>query len=138
MKAHVKWVDGMTLLGRGDTNHWIAMDGAEEIGGHDAGSRPMEMVLIGLGGCTGMDVLSILRKKRVPFTDFEIKLDSERADDHPKVFTKIKVHFIVSGKGINPNDVERAIELSETKYCSVAGMLRHSASIETSFEIVEA
>ncbi|MBN2013420.1 OsmC family protein [candidate division KSB1 bacterium] len=138
MEAHVKLVEGISLVGRANSNHWIPMDGPETTGGNDAASRPVELVLIGLGGCTGMDVLSILQKKRVPFTDFEVKLDSERAEDHPKVFTKIKIHFIVYGTGINPKDVERAIELSETKYCPVSAMLKHSAIIETSYEIKEA
>ena len=137
MQAHVKWVDGVTVVGRSDSNHWVTMDSAEKTGGYDAGNRPMEMILIGLGGCTAMDVLSILKKKRVPFTDFEIKIDAERADDFPKVFTKIKVHFIVYGNEINPKDVERAIELSETKYCSVTAMLKKSAEIVTDFEIIE-
>ena len=127
----------MAMIGKGDTNHWVPMDGPESLGGFSAGMRPMEMVLLGLGGCTAMDVLSIMRKKRVPFRDFEIKMKADRADDHPKVFTKIEIIFIVYGQNINERDVERAIELSETKYCSASAMLSKTAEIVTRFEIVE-
>ena len=137
MEAHIKWIDGLTLAGKGATNHWITMDASEELGGFNAASRPMELLLIGLGGCTGMDVLSIMKKMRVPFNDFEIKLDAERAPDHPKVFTKIKIKFIIYGKDIDKKSVERAIELSEAKYCSASAMLKHAAQIETSYEIKE-
>ncbi len=137
MEANIQLVDGMTLVGKGDSNHWLTMDAAESVGGKDAATRPMEMILIGLGGCTSMDVLSIMRKKRVPFERFEIQIDADQADSYPKVFTNIRIHYIVYGNGINPKDVERAIELSETKYCGVSAMLRQSASIESSFEIKE-
>jgi len=135
MNAHIKWIDGMALAGKAATNHWVMMDGPENLEGFDAASRPLELVLIGLGGCTGMDVLSILKKKRVPLTDFEMKLEAEQAGDYPKVFTKIMIKFILYGKGINPQDVERAIELSETKYCSASAMLRKTAHITTEYEI---
>jgi len=137
MNANIKLVDGMAMVGKGDTNHWVPMDGPESLGGFSAGMRPMEMVLLGLGGCTAMDVLSIMRKKRVPFRDFEIKMKADRADDHPKVFTKIEIIFIVYGQNINERDVERAIELSETKYCSASAMLSKTAEIVTRFEIFE-
>ncbi len=135
MDARVKLADGMTFVGKASSNHWVVMDGPERTGGSDAGTRPMELILIGLGGCTGMDVVSIMRKKRVPFTRFEIELDSEQANEYPKVFTRIKVKYIVYGKNINQKDVERAIELSETKYCSVTAMLSKTATIESSYEI---
>jgi len=137
MKANVKWVSGLSLMGKGGSNHWIPMDANEELGGFNAASRPMELFLIGLGGCTGMDVLSILKKKRIPLTDFEIQVEAEQAEDYPKIFTKIKIHFIVHGKNINKIDVERAIELSETKYCSASAMLRKTAQMETSYQIIE-
>lgn len=137
MEAHIKWLSGLALVGKGSTNHWIPIDGPENLGGFSAASRPLELLLIGLGGCTGMDVLSIMRKKRVPFDDFEIKLEAEQAKEYPKVFTKIRIKFIVYGKSINKVDIERAIELSETKYCSASAMLRQSAQIETSYEILE-
>ncbi|MEE4311525.1 MAG: OsmC family protein [candidate division KSB1 bacterium] len=137
MNANIKLVDGMAMVGKGETNHWVPMDGPESLGGFSAGMRPMEMVLLGLGGCTAMDVLSIMRKKRVPFRDFEIKMKADRADDHPKVFTKIEITFIVYGQNIKERDVERAIELSETKYCSASAMLSKTAEIITRYEIVE-
>jgi len=137
MEAHIKMIDGISLVGKGSTNHWIPMDGPEKLGGFNAASRPMELLLIGLGGCTGMDVVSILQKKRVSLTDFEMKLSAEQADEYPKVFTKIKIKFLVYGKNINAKDVERAIELSENKYCSASAMLKHTAQIETSYEIIE-
>lgn len=137
MEAHVKMITGLSLAGKGTSNHWIAMDAAEDLGGANAASRPLELLLIGLGGCTGMDVLSIMQKMKVPYTDFEIKLNAERANEHPKVFTKIKIKYLIYGKNINPLNVERAIELSETKYCSATAMLKHTAQIETSYEIIE-
>ena len=135
MKANIRWLGGLSLVGKGSTNHWIPMDSPESHGGFDAASRPLELLLIGLGGCTGMDVLSILQKKRVSIQDFQVELEAEQADEFPKVFTRVTIKFIVYGNGINPKDVERAIELSETKYCSASAMLRHSVKIETSFEI---
>lgn len=137
MNAQIKWIDGVALVGKGATNHWITMDGPEHLDGYDAASRPLELILIGLGGCTGMDVLSILRKKRVPFTDFEISIAAEQASEYPKVFTKIAIKFIVYGTGINHQDVERAIELSETKYCAASAMLKKTADITTEYEIRE-
>lgn len=135
MEAKIKWLDGMALLGKGETNHWIPMDSSKDSGGFNTGSRPLELLLIGLGGCTGMDVISILKKKRVPFDDFEISLNAERAETHPKVFTKINIKFTIYGENIKETDVARAIELSETKYCPATAMLNHTVKIETSFEI---
>ncbi len=137
MEANIKWLNGLTVIGKGSSNHWIPMDSPENHGGSNAGSRPLELLLIGLGGCTGMDVLSIMQKKRVPFDDFEMHLTAEQAEDYPKVFTNISIKYIIFGKGINPKDIERAIELSETKYCSASAMLKHSAKITTSYEIKE-
>jgi putative redox protein len=136
MEAHIKMLSGLSLVGKGSTNHWIPMDASEDLGGSNAASRPMELLLIGLGGCTGMDVLSIMQKMKVPFDDFEIKLDAERSAEHPKVFTKIKIKFIIYGKNINEKNVQRAIELSETKYCGASAMLKHTAQIETSYSII--
>lgn len=137
MVTKIKLIEGMAMVGKGETNHWVPIDGPESLGGFSAGSRPMELVLIGLGGCTSMDVLSIMRKKRVPFSDFEVIINADRAEEHPKVFTKIELKFIVYGKNINEKDVARAIELSETKYCSVAAMLNKTAELKTSYEIIE-
>ncbi|CUS88185.1 putative redox protein [Candidatus Kryptobacter tengchongensis] len=137
-KVEVKFVDGMTFIGKGESNHWVVMDGAETVGGSDAGTRPMELVLIALGGCTGMDVVSILRKKRVKFDKFEMKISGERAEEHPKVYTKIDIEYIIYGKEINPKDVEHAIELSQSKYCSVSAMLKKSgAQVNYSYKIIQ-
>jgi len=136
MKVKIRQIDGIALAGAGDTNHWVGMDGPEEFGGHAAGSRPIELLLMSLGGCTGMDVISILKKKRVKLDDFRIEIDADRAEEHPRVFTAINLHFIFIGKGIRPKDVERAIELSSTKYCPASAMLRKSVKITHDYEII--
>jgi len=130
--CEVKFVEGMTFIGKGDTNHWVAMDGAREVGGTAAGTSPMELVLIALGGCSGMDVVSILRKMRVNYDKFEMKLSGERATEHPKVFTKIHVEYTIYGKEINEKDFAHAVELSQDKYCSVAGVIKKSG-VELTF-----
>lgn len=135
MTIHVKQIGGLAVAARGESNHWVAMDGPATLGGAEAGSRPMEVLLMSLGGCTAMDVISILKKKRVPVDDFEIEIEAERADEHPKVYTKIHVKYLVHGQGVKPQDVERAIELSEEKYCSVTAMLRKTAEMSSSYEI---
>jgi putative redox protein len=137
MKANIRRVNGITMVGKSDSGHWVSMDGPESLGGADAGSRPIELFLIGLGGCTGMDVLSILQKKRVKVDDFEIEIDSERASEHPKVFTQIHLKYIFYGKNIPVDAVERAIELSETKYCSASEILKKSTELVTEYEIRE-
>lgn len=137
MKAVVKRVQGMTLAAKADSNHWLTMDAAESVGGTDAGSRPVELILMGLAGCTSMDVLSILQKKRIPLEDFEVQVEAERAEEHPKVFTRIALKFIFYGKNISEEAVKRAIELSETKYCSVSAMLSKTAAITVEYEIKE-
>ena len=137
MQVRIKQIDGIALAGAGDTNHWVAMDGPEDFGGHSAGSRPMELLLMSLGGCTAMDVLSILKKKRVKLDDFGIVIEAERAEEHPKVFTEIKLHFVFTGKDIRPKDIERAIDLSRDKYCPDTAMLRNSVKIFFDYEIME-
>jgi len=134
----VKFVDGMTFIGKGESNHWVVMDGAESVGGTDAGTRPMELVLIALGGCTGMDVVSILRKKKVKFDKFEMKITGERANEHPKVYTKVNIEYLIYGKDIREKDVEQAIELSQTKYCSVSAILKKSgAEVNYTYKIIK-
>ncbi len=135
MKATLKRFGSIGLLGKADSGHWVPMDTSPKLGGHAAATGPMELVLIGLGGCTSMDVLSILAKKRVKLDDFEVEMEADRAEEHPKTFQNIKVKFIFYGDGIKEKDVARAIELSEEKYCAVAAMLRDHTTIETSFEI---
>ncbi len=137
MKINIKQVDGLTFLGKGDTNHWIPIDGPKEFHGSDAGSRPKELLLIALGGCTGSDVASILRKKHSPIEDFSIEITAEVADDHPKVFTTIHIEYIFSGNQIKTKDVERAIDLSQNSYCPVSAMLRKACEITHSYQIVE-
>jgi putative redox protein len=134
-EAIVKHIQGVTFAGKADSNHWVMIDGATAVGGSDAGSRPKELVLLALGGCTGSDVASILQKKRVPFEDFELHLKATTAEEHPQVFTDIHIEYVVYGENIKPADVERAIELSTTKYCSVSAMLRASVKITHSYQI---
>ena len=133
--AVVKQVQGISLAGKTDSNHWIVMDGPREFGGSDAGIRPKELLLLALGGCTASDVIAILQKKRVPLEGIEIHVSAEQTEEHPQVFTKMHVEYVVRGDNIKPSDVERAIELSETKYCSVNAMLRSSVAITRSYRI---
>ncbi len=136
--VEVKFVDGMTFIGRGDSNHWVIMDAAETVGGTNAGTRPMELLLISLGGCTGMDVVSILKKKRVKFDKFEMKITGVRAEEHPKVYTKVDIEYVIYGNKINPKDVENAIELSQAKYCSVSAILKKSgAEVNYTYKIIQ-
>ncbi len=137
MKATIQRINGTALVGRGGSNHWVVMDGPEDFGGFSAGTRPMEMLLIGLAGCSAMDVLSILKKKRVKLDDFSMQVEAERAEEHPKVFTKIHLHYIFTGRDIKPKDVERAIELSQDKYCGASAMFRKVAEVSYDYEIKE-
>lgn len=127
----------MTFLAETASNHVVAMDGAPEGGGRNLAPRPMEMVLLGTGGCTAYDVVVILKKSGQPITGCEVKLTSERAETDPKVFTRIHMHFVVRGRGLKRNLVEHAIRLSHDKYCSASIMLGKTAEISTDFEIVE-
>lgn len=137
MKARVKWVEGMAFMAEADSGHAIIMDGAPDIGGRNLGPRPMEMVLMGAGGCTSIDVVMILQKSRQDVVDCQVELTAERADDHPKVFTRIHFHFVVKGRGLKPEVVQRAISLSAEKYCSATIILAKTAEVTHDFEIVE-
>ncbi len=137
MKATITLQEGSTFEGVAGSGHRVTMDVAPEVGGRNLGLRPMEMVLLGLGGCTAIDVLHMLRKGRQPITDMRVELDAERADDAPKVFTRIHLHFVVTGAGLDPHKIERAIKLSATKYCSASMMLNKTAEMTHDFEIVE-
>ncbi|OHC74854.1 MAG: peroxiredoxin [Rhodospirillales bacterium RIFCSPLOWO2_12_FULL_58_28] len=137
MKVRIKWVQDRTFLGESGSGHSVVMDGAPEAGGRNLGVRPMEMVLLGLGGCTCFDVIDILQKSRQPVKDCVVEIDSERSESHPRVFTRIHVHFIVSGRGLSPDKVERAVNLSAEKYCSVSMMLNKTAEITHDFEVIE-
>jgi putative redox protein len=138
MKARVKWVEQASFLGETESNHAVLMDGPPTAGGRNLGPRPMEMLLIGTGGCTAFDVVSILKKSRQAISDCYVELTAERAETEPKVFTKIHMHFVVKGKDIKPEAVEKAIKLSAEKYCSASIMLGHTAAITHDFEIQEA
>ena len=137
MKGTVTLQEGSTFEGVAGSGHRVTMDVAPEVGGQDLGLRPMEMVLLGLGGCTAIDVLHMLRKGRQPITDMRVELDAERADDAPKVFTRIHLHFVLTGAGLDPHKIERAINLSASKYCSASMMLNKTAEMTHDFEIVK-
>lgn len=137
MKVRIKWIENVAFLGEGDSGHALVMDGAPEGGGRNLGPRPMETVLIGTGGCTAYDVVHILRKSRAPVTDCVVDIDAERAQQEPKIFTKIHFHFVVTGRGLKPEQVARAVHLSAEKYCSASIMLGKMAEITHDFEIKE-
>ena len=137
MKARIKWVQDAMFLAESGSGHAVVMDGPPESGGRNLGVRPMEMLLLGMGGCTAFDVVHILKKSRQPVTDCQVELEAERADTEPKVFTRIHVHFIVKGAELNPTKVERAVQLSAEKYCSASIMLGKVAEITHDFEIID-
>ena len=138
MKARVKLVEGVSLVAEAGSGHSVVLDGAPEIGGRNVGFRPMEMLLMGLAGCTALDVVSILRKSRQNVTDLTVEVAAERAPADPKVFTRIQVHFVVTGRQLAENHVRRAVELSAEKYCSASIMLGKTAEMHHDFEIIEA
>jgi putative redox protein len=133
--AHVTQVSGITFAGTADSKHWVVMDGPGEFGGAGAATRPKELVLLALAGCTGSDVVSILKKKRAPLDHLELNVTAEQSDEHPQVYTSIHVDYVFRGDGLKAVDVERAIELSETKYCSVSAMLRSSVALTHSYRM---
>jgi putative redox protein len=136
-KAIVKQVDGLTFIGKGDTNHWVSIDGPKEYHGSDAGSRPKELLLIALGGCSGSDVASILQKKQVALDDFTMEITAEDVEEYPKVFSSIHINYLFTGENIQSKDVERAIELSQNKYCPISAMLKKACEITYSYHIIE-
>jgi len=135
--AKVVWKEGLAFEGIGGSGFTVSLDTLAEEGG-GTGFSPMELLLVSLAGCTAMDVISILKKKRQDVTGFEVRAHGLRADDHPKIYTDITLEYVVRGHGVDPKAIERAIELSETKYCSVAGMLKRVASITTTYRVEEA
>lgn len=139
MKASVKWTDGRQFVAEAGSGHSVVIDGPPDHGGRNTGPRPMEMLLMGLGACTSFDVLEILEKSRAPVSDCVASIDAERADSVPSVFTKIHVHFTVTGRALKENQVKRAVELSAEKYCSASIMLaKGGVEVSHSYEIVEA
>ena len=137
MKVNIKWTGGVSFAGTADSGHTVIMDGAPEAGGQNQGARPMELVLIGTGGCTAFDVVHILRKQRQEIADCVAEINAERAETDPKVFTNIHIHFVISGKNLDPKKVQHAIELSATKYCSASIMIGKTAKITHDFELIE-
>lgn len=138
MKARVKLVEGITFVAEAGSGHAVVMDASPEVGGRDLGVRPMEMLLMGAGGCSAIDVVHILRKARQELTDCVVEVDGTRAESDPKVYTRIHFHYVVTGRGLSPAQVERAIKLSKEKYCSATIMLAKSAEITYDFEIRDA
>lgn len=138
MKARVKLVEGMTFVAESGSGHAVVVDASPDVGGRNLGARPMELLLMGTGGCSAIDVVHILRKSRQAVTDCVVELDADRAPEDPKVFTAIRMKFVVTGKDLNPAQVERAVKLSKEKYCSASIMLAHTVAISTEIEIREA
>lgn len=137
MKARIKWVEGVTMLAESGSGHGLVIDGPPEHGGRNLGVRPMEMLLMGMGGCTQFDVLLILRRGRHDVAFCEVELEAQRAETDPKVFTRIHAHFRVGGRGLTEKVVDRAIRMSAEKYCSASIMLGAMAEITHDFELVE-
>jgi len=137
MNISVKWIDGMLMVGKSDSGHAIVMDGPPEIGGENLGVRPMEMLLLGMAGCTMIDVVSTLKKMREDIVDCQTQVSADRAEEYPKVFTNIHVHFVLKGNQLNPSNVDKAIKLSAEKYCSASIMIGKTANITHDYEIIE-
>ena len=137
IEAKVTYVDGLQFVGEAASGHAIVMDGDREVGGRNTGARPMELLLIGLGGCSGMDVVSILKKKKQEINGVEIKVKGEKAENYPKKFTDIDIEFIVRGRNVSEDAVKKAVELSMEKYCSVKATLEGSAKVTWSYKIIE-
>ncbi len=137
MKTRVKWLDNMSFVGESGSGHSIVMDGPPEFGGRNLGVRPMEMLLLGLGGCASFDVVSMLKKSKQDLVDCEVEITAERADEEPKVFTKIHLHFVISGNDLSDKRVARAIELSAEKYCSASIMLGKTAVVTHDYKITD-
>lgn len=138
MECTVRWHDGMSFVAETGSGHMVPMDGAPEAGGRNLAPRPMELLLAGAGGCTSFDIVMILKKGRQDVTGCEVRLSADRAAEDPKVFTRINMHFVVRGRGLKPEAVERAVRLSAEKYCSASIMLGKTAEMTHSWEVVEA
>jgi putative redox protein len=137
MKVTVKWIDGVSFVGESESGHAVVLDGPPDAGGRNIGMRPMEMLLIGMAGCSAFDVVSILQKGRHPVRDCRVEVSAERAAEIPKVFTQIHVHFVVSGANLKPAQVARAVQLSAEKYCSASIMLGQVATLTHDFEVID-
>lgn len=137
MKATVKWKGDVVFEGLSETGHSVIMDGPPDHGGQNKGVRPMEMLLLGMGGCTSFDVVHILKRMRAEITDCQVDITAERSDEEPKVFIKIHTHFTITGKNLKERVVERAVSMSAEKYCSAAIMLGKTANMSHTFDILE-
>lgn len=135
MSTRVKWLDNMSFVGESASGHSVVMDGPPEAGGRNLGIRPMEMLLLGMGGCSSFDVVSMLKKGRQDITSCEVEIEAERADAEPKVFTKIHMHFVIKGNDISEAKVKKAVSLSADKYCSASIMLGKTAAVTHDYEI---
>jgi putative redox protein len=135
--SYLKHIKGITFVGKSKSNHWVNLDGPEDFGGSYAGNSPKELLLLSLAGCTASDVASILTKKRVNFNNFEVNVTAEVMEEHPKVFTKIDLEYVIHGTDVQPKDVERAIELSQSTYCAVTAMLKKAVEINHTYRIEE-
>jgi len=137
MKARVKWVQDVMFVAESGSGHSVVIDGAPDAGGRNLGFRPMEMLLLGLGGCSAFDVVMILKRSREAVTDCVVEIDGQRADTDPKVFTKIDMLYKITGKNLDPKKVERAVNLSAEKYCSATKMMSATAEITHRVEVIE-
>ncbi len=135
-KAKITFTGGMQFVAQADSGPAIIMDADKEFGGSNSGPRPMELLIMGIGGCSGMDVISVLKKKKQNVTGFEIHVNGKKAEEHPQRYTDIDIEFIIRGKGVSEEAVKRAVELSMTKYCSVKGTLQHSAKISYAYRLI--
>lgn len=136
MKIYLKQIDKHSLVAKGESNHWVTIDDKPDAG-HGAGSSPMELMLMSIASCTAMDVISILKKRRANLYDLEIEIDGDRREEHPRFYTDIHIKYLLTGKGLKVKDVERAIKLSEEKYCSAIGMVKNTANISSEYQIKE-
>jgi len=130
MKAYIQRVEGLTLAGKSESGHWIPIDTVSKLGGNDGAAKPMELILLGLGGCTAMDVLSILKKMRITLDDFKVDVEADNASEHPKVFTKIRISYRFYGNNLDKSKLEKAVTLSQERYCPVTAMLAKTTEID--------
>jgi putative redox protein len=135
-EAHIRWAGKMTFVGRAGSNHLVPMDSGPEFGGDSSATKPLELLLLSLGGCTGMDVVPILKKMRQDVTAVELNIAAERSEEHPKPYTKIDIEYVVTGRNLDAERVKHAVELSQEKYCSVTAMLRKSCQIGYTIRLV--
>ena len=135
LNSKIKLVENMQFVGEADSGHAVVMDAASPVGGNNTGSRPSELLLMAFGGCSGMDVISILQKKRQQVSAFEVAVSADQSEEHPKVFTSMNIHYSLRGSNIDPKAVERAIELSETKYCPAQAMFNQILPVQLRYTI---